>query len=106
MAICLDYQSVYCRKERVALSRKVQVGAAVFLLATFVAKVWLSTQVTDLGYRIARERQRTVELDMERRELELQLSVLLRPDTLAEAATEKLGLKPLDPKQARKIYYR
>lgn len=104
MAVCLDYQSVYCRRQSSAISLRAQIVAAAFLLATLVGKVWLTIQTTDLGYRVARERQRTIELDMERRELELELSVLLRPDRLAKAAGAKLGLGPLDPKQARKVY--
>jgi len=53
----------------------------------------MKLEATDYGYQIARERQRTVSLDMERRELELQVSVLLRPDSLAKAAHEKVGLE-------------
>ena len=104
MAICLDYQAVYHSKQSVYLSLPLQVLAAVLLLVTLVCKIWLTVQVTAFGYRVAKERQHTIELDMERREAELQLSVLLRPDNLAEAAADRLDLKPLDPKQARRVY--
>ena len=106
MAICLDYQAVYRSKQSVYLSLPLQVLAALLLLLTLVCKIWLSVQVTSLGYRVAKERQHTIELDMARREAELQLSVLLRPDNLAQAAADRLNLKPLDPKQARRVNLR
>ncbi len=105
MAICLDYQSVYCRKEKVMISVRMQIIAAVLLLAALVARVWLKIESTDLGYQLARERQQTIAYDMERRELELQLSVLLRPDSLAKRAKKVLGLMPLDTNRTRKVMY-
>ena len=55
-----------------------------------------------LGYRLADARQTTVELDMERRDLELQLSVLSRPDRLRRLAQDRLGLQDAQPHQ---VYY-
>jgi cell division protein FtsL len=55
-----------------------------------------------LGYRLADARQVTVELDMERRDLELQLSVLSRPDRLRRLAHDRLGLQDAQPHQ---VYY-
>lgn len=103
MAVCLDYQSVYCNRRDTRVSVRRQIYAVVTLLVVLAVKVWVQVETTELGYALATERQRTVEYDMERRDLELQLSVLYRPDTLAALAQERLGLTFLDPKQARKI---
>ena len=93
MAICLDYQAVYTDRRQFRVSLRIQVLAAVVLLLVLAAKVWVRVQITDMGYQLANVRERTVELDMERRELELQRSILLRPYALRAAASKRLGLK-------------
>ncbi len=103
MAVCLDYQAVYYRRTPVVISLKLQVVAAALLLATLSFKVWLKIESTEVGYSIATYRQQTLDLDMERRELELHKSFLLRPDHLMEEAKNRLGLEMLKPGQARKI---
>lgn len=103
MALCLNYQSVYCRRESIVISVRMQIFAASILLIALVAKVWIKIESTDIGYQLAKERQMRIAYDMERRELELQRSVLLRTDNLTEAARDRLGLQPLNPKQARRI---
>jgi hypothetical protein len=75
------------------------------LLALLGVKVWAKLEATDLGYSLARERQKTVALDMERRELELQRSVLMRPDSLSRSAREKVGLDENSLGQTLKITY-
>ncbi|MBN8548986.1 MAG: hypothetical protein J0M12_06700 [Deltaproteobacteria bacterium] len=105
MAVCLDYQAVYCRRSNVAISVKTQLVAAVLLLLALSSKVWIKIESTDLGYRLAKERQVTIDLDMQRRELELARSVLLRPDNLANMTKSRLGLGLLRPEQARKVVY-
>lgn len=105
MAVCLQYQSVYVKREATRVSGKVQLVGAVVLLALLGIKVWAKLEATDLGYSLARERQKTVALDMERRELELQRSVLLRPDTLSKAAHEKVGLAEHSLQQTIKVMY-
>jgi hypothetical protein len=87
------------------VSGKVQLVGAVVLLALLGVKVWAKLEATDLGYSLARERQKTVTLDMERRELELQRSVLMRPDSLSRAAREKVGLDENSLGQTLKITY-
>ena len=104
MAICLEYQAVYCSKKARVASLRVQLLAAVVLLSVLVARVTLKIQGTHLGYALAREQKLAVELDMERRELQLQKSMLLRPDSLEKAA-RGLGLRALDPNQARRVGY-
>ena len=105
MSVCLEYQSVYYKKRESALTLKWQVIATSLLLVALIGKVWIKIECTDFGYRVAREMQKTVALDMQRRELELQLSVLLRADNLTSTAQKRLGMVPLNPKQARKIQY-
>jgi hypothetical protein len=95
MAICLDHQAVYCRRQFPVISFRVQVAAAALLLFALGFKVWVKVCMTDVGYRVAEERQRLVELDREKRELKLQLAVLLRHDNLRLAATNRLGLVEL-----------
>ena len=103
MSVCLDYQKVYHKRRSLAVSVRAQIIAALVLLVCLAFKVWLRIECTSLGYQIAKERQVTMNLDMQRRELELQLSVLKRADNLAVKATKELSLRPLDPKQAKRI---
>lgn len=103
MAVCLEYQAIHSRRNEALTSLRLQVCTALLLLCALVAKVWVKLEATDLGYELAREKHRAVELDMERRELELQVSLLVRPDSLSRLADERLGLRALDPQQARKI---
>lgn len=103
MAICLEYQQVYQRAAKSSHQLRWQVLSACVLLVVLVVKVFLKIETTDVGYDLAKERQRTVNLDMQRRELELQLSVLNAPNYLERLASEKLGLKKLKSNQAVKI---
>jgi hypothetical protein len=105
MAVCLQYQSVYVKREAAAVSVRMQVIAAVALLLVLGARVWTKIQATDLGYQLARERSKTVELDMERRELELQRSVLLRPDSLSKSARQMGQLQEHSPQNTLRIAY-
>ena len=105
MAVCLDYQSVYYNRRASAVSIRLELAAGLLLALALVGKVWMKIESTDAGYQVARERQKTVQLDMERRDLELQLSVLLRRDNLSSMAQKRLGLSALNPKQARKVVY-
>jgi hypothetical protein len=105
MAVCLQYQSVYVKREAAVVSLRVQIAAAVLLLAVLGARVWMKLEATDLGYQLARERSRMVELDMERRELELQRSILLRPDSLSAAARKMAALDDSGVEQSFRVVY-
>lgn len=105
MAVCLQYQSVYVKRESTAVSVRVQVLAACALLMVLGARVWMKLEATDLGYQLARERSKTVELDMERRELELQRSVLLRPDSLSKSARQMAQLQEHSPRNTIRLAY-
>ncbi len=105
MAVCLDYQRVYCSRRESAVSIKMQLFAALLLLFALSAKVWIKINCTSVGYQLAKARQISVSQDMQLRELELELSLLMRPDRLAEEARRKLDLRQLDPGQAYRITY-
>ena len=105
MAIALDYQTVYVRRKPNTLPLKWHIAAGLSLFVALTAKVWIKIECTDEGYRVARLRQEAVELDMQRREFELEHSVLLKPDNLVMRSAKKLNLGPLHPMQARRISY-
>lgn len=103
MAVCLDYQAVYSRRDVLVISVRTQLLLALSLLMLLGFNVWLKISITDVGYQLAKERKHTVDLDLSRRELELERSVLLRSDHLESVASKRLGLRPLSPSQARRI---
>ena len=106
MAVCLEYQMVYRRREARSVPLRTQIVLASLLLFALAYKVWLHIASTDLGYQLSQERSKTVELDMQRRELELQFSILMRPDNLRQTAEKRLGLVYMSPAQMRKVTYR
>jgi hypothetical protein len=99
MAIYLDHQAVYTRRQTPVIPFHAQLAAAVLLLFALGFKVWVKVCMTDVGYRIAEERLHLVELDREQRELKLKLAVLLRHDNLRNEAVSRLGLAELDAEQ-------
>lgn len=80
-----------------------QAGAGVLLLLALSFRVWINIHKTDLGYELAKERNAMIRLDMERRELEMKLSVAKRPDYLRSRA-KALGLQ--EPKAGQVIRMR
>lgn len=94
MALSLSYQSVYIQPRVQVVSVKWHLLSGLLLAAALVFRIWVKLESTSLGYEVGKERQHTVNLDMQRRELELQLSVLLKPDNLSKRAT-RLGFVPL-----------
>ncbi|MDZ4784650.1 MAG: hypothetical protein SGJ02_01110 [bacterium] len=104
MAVCIGYQPEVIR-DNFVISLKVQLFLALILIIALSAKIWIRSEATQVGYLLASERQRAIDVDMKRRELELQKSFYLRPDNLAELAFSKLGLLPLNPAQAKKVIY-
>jgi hypothetical protein len=105
MAVCLQVQSVFVGSDQRRLSARWNVVAGVALFAALALRVWTQLEVTELQRQLSQERQLTVTLDMERRELELQRSLLLRPDSLARSAREKNGLVEHAPHQTVKVVY-
>lgn len=105
MAIALDYQTVYYRRGKRTVPLGWNIAAAVLLFFALAAKVWIKVECTEYGYQLAKVRKETVALDMERRELELHYSVLLKPDNLIMRSKKLLNLGALNPQQARKVVY-
>ena len=103
MAICLEYQSVYCHKTSLVSTWTLTFFATLLLLFALSFKVWIKVESTSRGYELAKEQERAMQMDMQRRDLELQLSVLMRPDHLARRAHTVLGLNALNPRQAVKV---
>lgn len=99
MAVCLDYQSVASISREHGLPLRVQVTVVALLALALAARVWVKHECTDLGYKLADEKERTVALDMKRRELELQNSVLLRRESLESSARQRLKMVIPHPKQ-------
>ncbi len=93
MAVCLDYQTVYLRRESSSLGWHLCVASGVILIGTLMGQIWVRTEVTDLGYQIAEQHRLQGQLTMERQELELERIVLHRPDQLKERAAKKLGFR-------------
>ncbi|MCB0337785.1 MAG: hypothetical protein KDD62_15820 [Bdellovibrionales bacterium] len=94
MAAYLDYQSVYCRKKKVGYNWSAAFFAGSLLFVILAIKVAFKLQATSLGYDLAQAQKETVELDTERRDAELQRSVLLQPAGLEERAVKSLVLMP------------
>jgi len=103
MTSALQYQLVYTKRETSRPSIRWHLISGVFLLCALGFKIWVNIEKTQAGYELAEARKDMVKLDMERRELDLHLSVLLRRDNLEHSAMTRLGLKPLSPGQAVKV---
>lgn len=103
MAVALYHQSIYAPRSTIKVSVRGQVIIALLLMLALSMRIFIRVQITDVGYDLARERQRAMQIDMERQETKLTLSFLLRGDNLSEAARAQLGLEPLNPSRARRI---
>lgn len=103
MAVCLDYQAVYCDRRRVGISLRMLLLSVLVLLGVLGCRVWLRTEITDLGYDLAILRKQSVRLEREQQELELQLSVLTRRDVLEREGRKRLALAPLHAGQLIRV---
>ena len=99
MAVCLDYQNVASVSREHGLPLKIQITVVALLALALASRVWVKHECTDLGYKLADEKERTVALDMQRRELELQHSVLIRRESLESAARQRIQMVMPHPKQ-------
>jgi hypothetical protein len=103
MAVCLEYQSVLAKPKQEHLPIKVQVAVVVILAVALASRIWVKHECTDLGYKLAEEKEFTIALDLKRRELELEHSVLLRRDSLENQANSRLKLMEPHPDQIIQI---
>ena len=103
MAVCLEYQTVLAKPKADNLPLRVQISVVFILALALGTRVWVKHECTDLGYQLAQEREYAVALDLKRRELELERSVLLRRENLAAAASSRLNLRSPHPSQVIEI---
>ena len=96
MSVSLQYQTVYCPREKVVKPATWTFLSVLLLLLVLVFKIWVKVSIVDLGYEIALVKKNSEAVLMQIRELELQKSVLLRQDKIQSEA-EKIGLEKLDP---------
>lgn len=99
MALAVRYQVVRERQQGTVWSH---FFAASLLLLALGWRVHVHLAMTEVRYELAEEQRRTVRLDMERRELELQRSILVSPASLRRSALG-LGLVEGDPRRTRTV---
>jgi cell division protein FtsB len=105
MAVCLDYQTVYFRRQKeLVVSWGRQIASVLVLLIVLAFKVSTRLSITSAGYDLQQARQTSEALNQKRRDLEYQLAVLSKHDYLDEKARSKLGLKSLRKGQIERIY--
>ena len=98
MATHIQYRAIAGVRTRVDIPVKVKIIGCAMLATILVAKVWVRMQITSEGYRLADAQSKTVDLDMQKRELELKLSIMKRRDYLLSEAQTRLGLR--EPKRS------
>jgi len=81
----------------------IELLAAIILFAVLVFRIWIKIETTDLGYALASQRTEAIELDMQRRELELALSILQKGETIHSRGSKELGMIPMESRQARRM---
>ncbi len=99
MAVCLEYQTVLEKVKADHLPLRIQVAVVMILAVALASRVWVKHECTDLGYQLAQEKEYAVALDLKRRELELERSVLLRREHLEMQANSRLNLRVPHPSQ-------
>jgi hypothetical protein len=75
------------------------ITAAIVLLASGLAHVWVRLQVTELGYGLNTTGEIVARLEREQRELEAELAMLTAPQHLAEEARRRLDMREPEPGQ-------
>lgn len=103
MSVCLSYQSVYCDRYSSATAVRYQVAALGVLLAVLAFKVMIKIEETDLGYELSQARRHHSQILLDKQELQLQLSVITRPDIIRKEASARLGLRELQPQQVKRV---
>ncbi len=105
MVVGLGKAMVFEPERRSNAHLRWQVLTVGLLLATLVARIWVKIEVTQVGYELAEEQSVAVALDIERRELELQRSILMKPDALTARASKQLGLQLGSPAELYRVRY-
>lgn len=103
MAVCLEYQTIYYRRERASHNLRLQLIAALVLLLALGLKVWVRISITDRGYELGRQRDQTKVLERQKADLLLQLEYVTRPDEIRREARRRVGLIRATPEQMIKL---
>jgi cell division protein FtsL len=101
VAVAIGSRRMYARNLPVRIH--LELLAAIILFAVLVFRIWIKIETTDLGYALASHRKEAIELDMQRRELELALSILQKGETIQSRASKDLGMVPMESRQARRM---
>lgn len=89
------------------VQRKVVLTLFVLLVtatATAIAHVWTHLRSIEYGYRISKATQLQHELLERNRQLHIELAMLKDPARVARLARERLGLRPPEPEQMRRLW--
>jgi hypothetical protein len=96
MAVCLDYQSVTIRREEeFVVSWRKYLVLGIILLSVLALRVRNRHLEVAYGYQIHKEHELTESLNVEKEDLEYQVSVLTRFENLRDEADKRLKLQPV-----------
>lgn len=88
----LENQNVFIQEKARSSAISFPYITCVVLLSLLVARVWMKVETTRLGYRLGELREKHTALSLDRQELELQFSVVKKPNSLYTLAHERLGM--------------
>ena len=91
VAPAMDRRRLVQTMRRWLVRRTIALG--IVLVALCMVQVWLRLQVTDVGYQISAARQMQERLEQQRRELEVELTMLSDRTHVGGLATRRLGMR-------------
>ena len=91
VAPALDRRRLIQTMRRWLVRRTIALGLV--LVGLCMVQVWLRLQVTDVGYQLSAARQMQERLEQQRRELEVELTMLSDRAHVAELAAKRLGMR-------------
>lgn len=91
VAPALDRRRLIQTMRRWLVRRTIALGLV--LVGLCMVQVWLRLQVTDVGYQLSAARQMQDRLEQQRRELEVELTMLSDRAHVAELAAKRLGMR-------------
>ncbi len=98
MSISLQYQTVYCPRERVMKPVTAWALSISLLIVVCIFKISLKASAVEYGYDLADYKKLNQTMIKEKNELELQKAILLRADHF-KAKALALGMQNISPKQ-------
>jgi cell division protein FtsL len=91
VAPALDRRRLIQTMRRWLVRRTIALGLV--LVGLCMVQVWLRLQVTDVGYQLSAARQMQERLEQQRRELEVELTMLSDRAHVAQLAAKRLGMR-------------